>query len=204
MNDHYFTERPLSDGDERELEVQLRGRRFRFWTDSGVFSKTAIDAGTRLLIDALACGRGDTVIDLGCGYGPIGAAAAHLVGPEGRVFLIDVNERAAALARRNMAANGLDWTVVIQNRGLVGLSLPAADWVLMNPPIRAGKAVVRGLVQEAMAALVPGGSLLLVLRTKQGAKSMTAYLQELYGTVDIVRKSGGFRVLQVTKEAQEE
>ncbi len=199
MDEQYFSSDPTSKRDMREFTAELVGHRFRFRTDAGVFSKDDVDVGTRLLTEELPCRPGDVVLDLGCGYGPLGAAAAVLVGENGKVYLVDVNPRAVSLARENMERNGLGQTQVLLSHGLEALSGVQFDWVVTNPPIRAGKAVVRKLLADAFDCLKPGGSLLLVIRTKQGAKSMEQYLRSQLGPTETVRKQSGFRVLAVRK-----
>ena len=76
--------------------------------------------------------------------------------------------------------------------------LPAGNYhlILTNPPIRAGKKVVYPLVEEAYQRLEPGGRLCLVIRTKQGAKSMEKHMASLFGNVATLAKDKGFRILQ--------
>ena len=106
MSEHYFTPKPSSAARRTQLELEFRGRRFRFFTEAGVFSPRHIDAGTRLLAEAMEVQEEDTVLDLGCGYGVLGVLAAGLAS-RGRAYLVDINERAAALARDNLALNGV-------------------------------------------------------------------------------------------------
>ena len=94
-----------------------------------VFSKGEVDFGTRLLIDCLELRPGQVVLDLGCGYGPIGMVAADLVGPAGQVYMVDVNERAVELARRNLAANGIKNAQVLVSHGL---ALPSRGFPLIG------------------------------------------------------------------------
>lgn len=200
MNDHYFTSRPSAEHETIEFEAELRGKIYSFRTDSGVFSKNEVDLGSRILIDALSLLKGQTVLDLGCGYGPIGMVAAELVGSTGQVYMVDVNERALDLARENLARNRIENAQVILSDGLDSVKNLNFDWVLSNPPIRAGKKVVYALLTDAYNALKPGGCLLVVIRTKQGAKSLEAYLKDLTGNCETIKKKAGFRVLKCCKQ----
>jgi len=159
-----------------------------------VFSRTEVDRGTRLLVEALEVRPRESMLDLGTGYGPIGLAVAASV-EDVNVVMSDVNRRAIALARRNARSNGL--RVDIREGPLyepvAGLSF---HHVVANPPIRAGKSVVHGIVDGAPAHLVDTGSLWLVARTQQGAPSLGKKMREVFGTVDIVARGGGFRVLR--------
>ena len=144
MTDHYYTQSPSSQHDVGEFQAVLRGKEYRFQTDAGVFSRQGIDKGTALLIEALRCRPGDTVHDLGCGYGPIGIAAADLVGPTGHVYLTDVNQRAVGLARQNLRLNHITNATVLGGEEETVWPPEDVDWIVTNPPIRAGKAVVYG------------------------------------------------------------
>src|SRR6266566_4055098 len=106
MGGQYFEKRPASARRPARITVTIRGRPFLFQTDSGVFSREGLDRGTELLLEAIEVGPCESILDLGCGYGVIGIVAAHL-SEGGHVILTDVNERAAALARANIAANGI-------------------------------------------------------------------------------------------------
>lgn len=200
MNDHYFTSEPSAGHDLWEFTAELRGKRYFFQTDAGVFSRDGVDLGTRILIGALPLQPGQTVLDLGSGYGPIGMVAATLVGPSGQVYMVDVNQRACELARANLIRNGIQNAQVFAGDGLQALPLGLTfDWVCSNPPIRAGKAVVYSLLTDAYQALKPGGCLLVVIRTKQGAKSLERYLADLAGVCETIEKKAGFRVLKCCK-----
>ena len=113
--------------------------------------------------------------------------------------MVDVNERAVALARHNATANNIANVDIRVHDGIQSLKLPPLDWALTNPPIRAGKSVIQRLAMEAANALKPSGSLLMVIRTKQGAKSMQKFLEETLGPTEVIKKGRGFRVLRATK-----
>jgi 16S rRNA (guanine1207-N2)-methyltransferase len=200
MNDHYFTSKPTAEHKTQEFTADLRGKTYILKTDSGVFSKDEVDLGSRILIDTLALEPGETVLDLGCGYGPIGLVAATLVGPAGRVYMVDVNERACELAEANLARNGIEQAQVLVSDGLQALPSDLAfDWVLCNPPIRAGKNIYYKILTDAFHVLKAGGCLVVVIRTKQGAKSLEAYLLGLAGHCETIEKKAGFRVLRCCK-----
>ena len=194
MAEQYFARRPSAAHRALEFTAVLRARPFTFRTDSAVFSRREVDAGTRLLIDSLTIGPCESVLDLGCGYGPIGVSVAATV--EGaHVVMTDVNRRAVALARKNADANRVraDVREGALYRPVEGL---AFDHIASNPPIRAGKAVVHGIVEGAPAHLLEGGSLWLVARTQQGAPSLMRKMEEVFGNADVVARGGGFRVLR--------
>ncbi len=198
MSEQYFAGHPKSKRRPAEIQAAVRGQSFTFRTDAGVFSRNEIDRGTELLLAALEVGPCELILDLGCGYGAIGIVAARL-SEGGHVILTDVNERAVALARKNIAANGIANAEVRQG-GLYGPVRDVAfDHIVCNPPIRAGRAIVDRIVSEAPTHLLNGGTLWLVARTRQGADSLRERMAASFGSAEVVRRGSGFKVLRSTK-----
>jgi 16S rRNA (guanine1207-N2)-methyltransferase len=113
--------------------------------------------------------------------------------------MVDVNERAAALARRNLAGNGVTNAEVRSGDGLEPVQGLTFDKVLTNPPIRAGKQTIYRMIEDAHAAMKPGGAIYLVIQTKQGAPSMKKKLAELFGDVEDVERQAGYHVFRGIK-----
>ncbi|MGH2403936.1 MAG: YlxM family DNA-binding protein, partial [bacterium] len=133
--DHYSTSAPASRPRTRTLQATLRGRPWVFEVASGVFAHRRLDAGTRVLIETMRIGPKDRVLDLGCGYGPIGLVAATLA-PKGGAVLIDVNRRAVALARANADRGALRNVRLLVGDGAAAIRSGAVTVVITNPPIR--------------------------------------------------------------------
>jgi 16S rRNA (guanine1207-N2)-methyltransferase len=198
MSEHYYTNNPKAAHDESQISATLRGFALTFTTDAAVFSRQRIDFGSALLIEVMQIRPDDVVLDLGCGYGPIGTVAGRLA-PQGKVYLVDVNERAAALARRNLAENGVTNAEVRVGDGLAPVRGLVFDKVLTNPPIRAGKQVIYQMVDDAFAQLKPGGEYWCVIQTKQGAPSMKKKLKETFGNVEDVEREAGYHIFRAVK-----
>ncbi|GIQ64108.1 hypothetical protein PACILC2_26760 [Paenibacillus cisolokensis] len=148
MSDHYYSRTPGVAHDRHIRQATLRGFAFRFVTDAGVFSKSNVDFGSRLLIETMDVPLDAEVLDVGCGYGPIGLAAARLA-PKGRVTMIDINERAVELAKENAALNGISNVDIRQSDLFEAVRGRSFDVVLTNPPIRAGKSIVHRILRKA-------------------------------------------------------
>jgi 16S rRNA (guanine1207-N2)-methyltransferase len=198
MTEHYYSSRPAAASDPKSLQVALRGRTFTFVTDAGVFSKGGIDFGSRLLIETMDIAEQDEVLDVGCGYGPIGLAAATIAS-RGRVTMVDINERAVELARANASRNGITNVEIVRGDLFEPLGGRTFTKILSNPPIRAGKAVVHRLFEQAYDHLAEGGQLWIVIQKKQGAPSALAKLESLYASVREADKDKGYRIYCATK-----
>lgn len=196
--EHYSTRAPTSRLRPRTIRATLRGRLWTFRAASGVFSGRGIDAGTRLLIETMRIGPADRVLDLGCGYGAVGLVAAAL-SRRGRVWLIDANERAAALARVNAADHGLANAHVLIGDAASAIGSGSMDVVVTNPPIRAGRRTVQAFIDGAWRVLRPGGRLYLVARTAQGARTIARLIGERFGEVTQVSAASGYRVYEARR-----
>ncbi|SDX91580.1 class I SAM-dependent methyltransferase [Paenibacillus sp. CF384] len=199
MSDHYYTRTPGIAHDRHLLETELRGYKLRFMTDAGVFSKTGIDFGSRVLVEALQLDKQAKVLDVGCGYGPMGITAAKLA-EQGHVTMIDINERAVALATENLKLNGVLNATVLQSDIYERVMGQTFDAIITNPPIRAGKEVVHRIFEEGAKLLVPGGAMWVVIQKKQGAPSAAAKLEAIFGNVEEVTKEKGYRIFRAQKE----
>ena len=193
MSDHYYTANPASAHDERRVTLTALGNELVFTTDAGVFSRDGLDKGTEALLNALPVPMEGRVLDLGCGWGPVGVALGKKY-PALEIVMTDINQRAAELARRNLAANGVR-AQVVQGDGFAAVE-GSFDTILTNPPIRAGKAVIYALFREARARLNPGGALYIVIRKQQGAPSALKFLREVYDEAEVIDRSGGYHVIR--------
>ena len=196
-NDHYYTKEPQSAHHEAYVEMNYRGHALRFETDSGVFSKTELDRGTQILLDALPEAMSGDVLDMGCGWGAIGISLA-IAFSDVRVCMTDINERACLLSRKN-AERARVQAEVLQSDGWEMLSERLFDHIVQNPPIRAGKAVIYAMFSEAAKHLKPGGILWLVIRKQQGAPSAKTYLETLFHSVEVPEKEAGYWIFRCTE-----
>ncbi len=198
MGGQYFEKRPASARRPARITVTIRGRPFIFQTDAGVFSREGLDRGTELLLEAIEVGPCASILDLGCGYGVIGIVAAHL-SEGGHVILTDVNERAVALTRANIAANEIRNAEVRIGDVYAPVDDLVFDHILCNPPIRAGREIVDRIIAEAPAHLLDDGSLWLVARTRQGADALRLRMTKAFDGADVVKRGSGYKVLRSVK-----
>jgi len=198
---HYYDKNPQSESQVRTFQTRIHGIDFEFATDSGVFSRNRMDYGTGLLIDTVIKDQhkmNGRLADLGCGYGPVGIVMKRAF-PSLDVILCDVNSRALTLARKNARTNQVAYLQIVQSDALSGVEGPL-DYVLTNPPIRAGKAVVYRFFSEAWEKLASGGLLYVVIQKKQGAPSALAKIKELFGEAEVIEHSAGYWIIRARKQ----
>ena len=193
MPEHYFTANPESGHEARSFRAVFAGRVLAFDTDAGVFSKQHVDPGSELLCRALPETLSGEVLDMGCGWGAMTVMTLAKC-PDVVMTMADVNERALALAKANVEKNRMQARAVLSDgfERVDGLF----DAVITNPPIRAGKAVIYRMFEEAKAHLKPGGALYLVIRKQQGAPSALKFLKTLYRKAEVIARDGGYWIIR--------
>lgn len=191
----YYAENPDSAHDIHELKVTLLGQSFTFLTDSGVFSKKMVDYGSQVLLNTLDFEKGKTLLDLGCGYGPLGISLAKVQGV--KPTMVDINNRAIDLAKQNAQKNGVEADIFQSD--IYEKVNGTFDYIISNPPIRAGKQVVHTIISESINYLKVDGNLTIVIQKKQGAPSAKAKMEEVFGNVEILKRDKGYYILRSEK-----
>lgn len=192
---HYFT----NDEVRSEPEVftyMYKNHNYTFHSDAGVFSKHFIDYGTRVLLNTIDVKDAKKVLDVGCGYGPIGLL---LKGSHDNlsVDMVDVNLRALDLAKGNAKENNID--VDIYESDVYQQVTGTYDLIVSNPPVRAGKKVVNEILKGSHDHLNNNGRLAVVIQKKQGAPSAKKLMTEVFGNCEILKRDKGYYILQSVK-----
>ncbi len=196
MTNMYYEKNPTADHDIHELRVRLLDTPMTFLTDAGVFSKRMVDYGSQVLLSALELEAGKRLLDVGCGYGPLGLTLGKVFGVQ--ATLIDINSRALDLARANAEKNQVKARIFQSN--IYEEVEGNFDYIVSNPPIRAGKSVVHEIIKGAFCHLEDQGSLTIVIQKKQGAPSAKAKMEEVFGNCQILKKDKGYYILESVKE----
>lgn len=190
---HYFENDKNLPSQLKRTVATINGKEFIFYTDNGVFSKTGLDFGSRLLLESIPIAdlKGK-ILDVGCGYGPLGIVINKLSCQP--VEMVDINRRALHLAQRNSKENNCT-DIRIYESSCYEAVTGYFDIIVTNPPIRAGKKIVYEILFGAKEHLKQNGVLFCVIRKDQGAKSIISDLEKAYN-VTILKKSKGFFIIQ--------
>ena len=191
---HYYTDNKDLSSDRKEFTYYFDNEVFRFTTDNGVFSKDNVDYGSYILIRTVyRKDLGESLLDLGSGYGPIGIILKHFH-PQLQVEMAEVNSRAVELSVLNNRNNHTEDIKVHLCEDILTLD-HKFDTIVLNPPIRAGKKIIYELYEKAQKMLNEGGHLYIVIRKAQGAMSSMKKLETLFENVEVIEKDKGYLVI---------
>lgn len=203
MAHQYFEDNEALEHELQDVQLNLATANLTLTTDSGVFSRQRVDYGTLVLLKAVLpiikarASQAISILDVGCGYGPIGLSLAKLF-PAATVTMVDVNERALDLARDNAVKNQVaDQVTILKSNAYSALAeTQKFDFIITNPPIRAGKKVVDDILLTSQKFLTEEGSFFAVLQKKQGAPSAKKNLATVYPNVEVIKRDKGYYILQ--------
>ncbi|WP_329467748.1 methyltransferase [Streptomyces sp. NBC_01431] len=172
---------------------------------AGVFCADRLDIGTRFLLQHLPERTGpEHVVDLGCGNGIVGTAAA-LANPEARVTFVDESHPAMASAEATfrMCAGSARQADFHLGDGLAEFPPGTADLVLNNPPFHTHQTTTdrtsSRMFLDARTALRDGGELWVVGNRHLGYHEK---LRRMFGSCEVVASDPKFVVLRAVKQTR--
>jgi 16S rRNA (guanine1207-N2)-methyltransferase len=148
----------------KTVTLRAGGANLRFRTSQELFSSHDVDTGTRFLLRGIiAAGhQPKQILDLGCGYGPLGLALRQAF-PDSTAHLVDRDALAVAYARQNARLNGTDDADIYGSLGYDDVKRNDFDLIVSNIPGKAGETVIACLLSEAGYYLSPGGIAAIVV-----------------------------------------
>jgi len=182
-------------------EIERQG--WKIHNHANVFSRNHLDIGGRYLMDNLPEGNFIKVIDLGCGNGVVGMAAAAAY-PDAQITFIDESYMAVDSARINMLKNfeeeRSDNTRFVVNNGLVGFKERSYDLILCNPPFHQQHTITDhiawAMFNDAHFCLAVNGELVIVGNRHLDYQDK---LERIFGNCELVAENKKFVVLRAIK-----
>lgn len=192
----YFENDKNIKSNKRIINFIFRDKKYSIYSDNGVFSKDRLDYGTRVLLDSIDISNlSGNVLDLGCGIGVVGIILKSI--NDGlNVDMIDINERAVRLSKDNLILNNINNNVFISD--IYSNINKKYNYIITNPPIRAGKDTIRKFLLGSYDYLNENGILYFVMRKDHGVKSMIKELNSLFNA-KIINRDKGFYVIECKK-----
>lgn len=144
-----------------EFSTILRGHELRFFSTWGLFSPKSIDKGTALLLEQIELRGNENILDLGCGYGPIGISLAKET--SGEVHMIDKDFVAIEYAQKNIQQNHIKKARAYLSNGFRDIEKSIHfDLVVSNVPAKVGKELLLQIIADTKTFLNPGGKFYIV------------------------------------------
>ena len=198
--EHYFIEKEHKDSDFFEFTWQFLNHNFTFKSCDDVFSKDCVDYGTYVLLKTISkkISLKGNVLDIGCGYGVIGIVLSKLF-TDIKITQSDVNPTALMLTRQNIKINDTRNIVNVVNSNAYENIDNSFDFIVSNPPIKAGKKVLLDILIGAYEKLNESGSLIFVIKKKFGEDSIKKKLSEIFSSIEVIERDSGYYVLLAKK-----
>lgn len=186
--------------EELLIKIKLRGFNLTFKTRPGVFSKHRIDPGTELLINSLAVRPDDTILDLGCGYGPVGITTAKLA-PRGKTILVDANIRAVRLTEENIKLNQIKNAEALLSDGLEAVASKenAFNIIASNPPESSGLDIFEEFTAAGKKLLKTDGRFYFVTQERLLPAARRCF-EKTFRNYEMIKRSRGYGVSLARKE----
>lgn len=191
--------------EEKEVAItwEIERQEWSIHNHANVFSRNHLDIGGRYLMDNLPEGDFTKVVDLGCGNGVVGMAAAEAY-PEAQITFIDESYMAVDSARINMLKNfeeeRSDNTRFVVNNGLVGFKQRSYDLILCNPPFHQQHTITDhiawSMFNDAHFCLAINGEMVIVGNRHLDYQDK---LERIFGNCEVVAENKKFVVLRSIK-----
>jgi len=128
-----------------------------------LFSTFDLDHGTDVLLRTIAPNNPKSILDIGCGYGPIGIVLAKK-NPQAQVTMIDKDLLAVRYTKLNIEKNNIHNANVLGSVGMEQIMDKTFDLIVSNIPAKIGdKAIIQDFILIPFEHLNPGGELWIVI-----------------------------------------
>jgi len=173
--------------------TKIKNIELTFETANELFSPRVVDPGTLALLSVIEFEKNDKICDLGCGYGVIGILAAKLTSEN--VVMIDNDELAIKIAKKNAQRNGVDAIKIILSDGFTTVHERGFTKIITNPPYHVDFLVPKAFIEKGFNRLQLNGEMYMVTKRRTWYEKK---LQSIFGNV-VVFERDGYYVFKATK-----
>lgn len=197
---HYFKDIKHKSDDFFEFKENFLQENLTFKSCNNVFSKDEIDYGTKVLINSVVKNydlNNKMCLDLGCGLGVVTIVLSKKF-ENVNFVLSDITDIACNLSKENLKKNNCK-NFEIKKSDLFQNVSQTFDFIITNPPIRAGKQLLLKLIDDSLNFLNADGKLVLVIRKSHGEESIKKYMETKFSETNVIKRDKGFYVLEGKK-----
>jgi 16S rRNA (guanine1207-N2)-methyltransferase len=188
---------------DKEIRTKLRNNLFIFKTTWGLFCPEEIDIGTRLLLEHIPKQKEDArILDIGCGYGPIGIALGPEV-PKGSIEMIDKDFVAIDYTKINIkenatTLNGTPISVYLSNGFSHVPKDTQYDLIVSNLPAKVGKEFFWIMFGEADTHM-KSGSVMIVVAIRQLEPMLKKSFEAVFGNSETIGRDNTYSIVRTIK-----
>jgi len=183
---------------KKEIKYRFAGRELIFDVGNTLFSTYDIDRGTDMLIRTIDFDNPQKVLDIGCGYGPLGIMLASKY-PTSEVIMIDRDLLAVKYTKSNIQKNQIDNATAFGSIGIEQVEDQQFDLIVSNIPAKIGdEAITKEFILKPYQLLVDGGEMWVVVVT--ALNRLIPKIGRKYElNVKEVKKRKGYTVYRIRK-----
>ncbi len=187
---------------KKEISYPFGGEEFKFDVANTLFSTFDLDHGTDILIRAISPSKPKSILDLGCGYGPLGIILAKN-NPQAEVVMVDKDLLAVRYTKYNIVKNSITNAVVLGSLGVEGIKEKTFDLIVSNIPAKIGdEAIAKEFILDPYKLLKPNGEYWVVV-----VSALNRLIPQVCNKNNIkikeIRKRRGHTVYKISKPASE-
>lgn len=126
---------------KKQISYSFEGERFDFDAGITLFSTFDLDHGTDILLRSIDFKNAKTILDIGCGWGPIGIILAK-TNPQAKVTMVDRDLLAVRFTNINIQKNNVLNATVLGSIGMERILDQTFDLIVSNIPAKIGNLAI--------------------------------------------------------------
>lgn len=183
---------------KKDITYPIAGQKFVFAVSETLFSTFEVDYGTDLLLRYMIPNNPKTILDLGCGYGPIGIVLARKY-PNAKVTMVDRDLLSVRYSNFNIQKNNISNATALGSVGMEAILNQNFDLIVSNIPAKIGdQAITQEFVLAPYQHLNPNGELWVVV-----ISALNRLVPKIgsHNSLDVkvIKKGNGHTVYQIKK-----
>ncbi len=183
---------------KKEIVYPFKGQEFKFDVAETLFSTFAIDHGTDVLIRAIVSNNPKSILDIGCGYGPLGIILAKS-NPQAEIIMVDRDLLAVRYTEYNIEKNKVTNATAKGSLGTEEIKDKTFDLIVSNIPAKIrDEAIAEEFIVKPYGLLNPGGEYWIVVVSALN-RLVPRVCAENNIKISKIRKRSGHTVYKIMK-----